>query len=52
LKDVVFRIHPLTDADVREMVRSVKGIPCSRAGAARLRGTWPRSKNCSSGSRT
>jgi len=27
LKDVVFRIHPLTDTDAREMVRSVKGYP-------------------------
>jgi len=27
LKDVVFRIHPLTDIDAREMVRSVKGYP-------------------------
>jgi len=27
LKDVVFRIHPLTDVDAREMVRSVKGYP-------------------------
>ncbi|HET8944807.1 MAG TPA: acetate--CoA ligase family protein, partial [Dehalococcoidia bacterium] len=25
LKDVAFRIHPLTDVDAREMVRSVKG---------------------------
>lgn len=27
LKDVAFRIHPLTDADAREMVRSIKGYP-------------------------
>ncbi|MFP3913646.1 MAG: GNAT family N-acetyltransferase [Actinomycetota bacterium] len=27
LGDVAFRIHPLTDADVVEMVRSVKGFP-------------------------
>jgi acyl-CoA synthetase (NDP forming) len=27
LKDVAFRIHPLTDADAREMIRSVKGYP-------------------------
>jgi len=25
LKDVVFRVHPLTDMDAREMVRSIKG---------------------------
>ena len=25
LKDVVFRVHPLTDRDAREMVRGVKG---------------------------
>jgi len=27
LKDVVFRIHPLTDVDAREMVRSIKSYP-------------------------
>jgi acyl-CoA synthetase (NDP forming) len=27
LKDVSFRLHPLTDADAREMVRSIKGYP-------------------------
>lgn len=27
LKDVAFRIHPLTDVDAREMVRSIKGYP-------------------------
>ena len=27
LKDVAFRIHPLTDRDARELVRSVKGFP-------------------------
>ena len=27
LKDVNFRIHPLTDIDAREMVRSIKGFP-------------------------
>jgi acetyl coenzyme A synthetase (ADP forming)-like protein len=27
LKDVVFRIHPLTDLDAKEMIRSIKGYP-------------------------
>ncbi len=27
MKDVAFRIHPLTDRDAREMVREVKGFP-------------------------
>ena len=27
LKDVVFRVHPLTDVDAREMVRSIRGFP-------------------------
>ena len=27
LKDVAFRIHPLTDRDARELVRSVRGFP-------------------------
>jgi len=27
LKDTVFRITPLTDADAREMVRSIRGLP-------------------------
>jgi acyl-CoA synthetase (NDP forming) len=27
IKDVAFRIHPLTDLDAREMVRAVKGYP-------------------------
>jgi acyl-CoA synthetase (NDP forming) len=27
LKDVAFRIHPLTDVDAREMVRSIRGFP-------------------------
>jgi acyl-CoA synthetase (NDP forming) len=27
LKDVAFRIHPLTDRDARELVRSIKGFP-------------------------
>ena len=27
LKDVAFRLHPLTDIDAREMVRSIKGYP-------------------------
>ena len=27
LKDVAFRIHPLTDLDAREMIRSVQGYP-------------------------
>ncbi|MDI6858115.1 MAG: GNAT family N-acetyltransferase [Dehalococcoidia bacterium] len=30
LKDVAFRIHPLTDVDAREMVESVKGFPLLR----------------------
>jgi len=27
LKDVVFRVHPLTDVDAREMVRAIRGYP-------------------------
>jgi acetate---CoA ligase (ADP-forming) len=27
VKDVAFRIHPLTDVDARDMVRSIKGYP-------------------------
>ena len=27
LKDVAFRVHPLTDRDARELVRSVRGFP-------------------------
>ena len=27
LKDVVFRVHPLTDMDAREMVRAIRGYP-------------------------
>ena len=27
LKDVAFRIHPLTDLDAKEMIRSIKGFP-------------------------
>lgn len=27
LKDVVFRVHPLTDRDAREMVRGIRGYP-------------------------
>ena len=27
IKDVAFRIHPLTDVDARDMVRSIKGFP-------------------------
>jgi acetate---CoA ligase (ADP-forming) len=27
LRDVAFRVHPLTDRDARELVRSVKGFP-------------------------
>ena len=27
LKDVAFRVHPLTDRDAREMIRSVRGFP-------------------------
>jgi acyl-CoA synthetase (NDP forming) len=27
IKDVAFRIHPLTDVDARDMVRSIKGYP-------------------------
>jgi len=27
LKDVVFRVHPLTDVDAREMVRAIRGFP-------------------------
>jgi acyl-CoA synthetase (NDP forming) len=27
LKDVAFRIHPLTDLDAKEMIRSIKGYP-------------------------
>ncbi|MEW6322357.1 MAG: acetate--CoA ligase family protein [Acidobacteriota bacterium] len=27
LKDVAFRMHPLTDVDAREMIRSIKGFP-------------------------
>jgi len=27
LKDVVFRVHPLTDMDAREMVRGIRGFP-------------------------
>ncbi len=27
LRDVVFRVHPLTDVDAREMVRAIRGYP-------------------------
>jgi len=27
LRDVAFRIHPLTDLDAKEMIRSIKGFP-------------------------
>jgi len=27
LKDVVFRVHPLTDVDARDMVRAIRGYP-------------------------
>ena len=27
MKDVVFRVHPLTDVDAREMIREVRGFP-------------------------
>ena len=27
LKDVVFRVHPLTDVDAREMIRAIRGFP-------------------------
>ena len=27
LRDVAFRVHPLTDRDARELVRSVRGFP-------------------------
>ena len=27
LKDVVFRVHPLTDVDAREMIRTIRGYP-------------------------
>jgi acetyl coenzyme A synthetase (ADP forming)-like protein len=27
MKDVVFRVHPLSDADAHEMIRAVKGFP-------------------------
>jgi acetyl coenzyme A synthetase (ADP forming)-like protein len=27
MKDVVFRVHPLSDTDAREMIRAVKGFP-------------------------
>ena len=27
LKDVVFRVHPLTDGDAREMIRAIRGYP-------------------------
>ena len=27
LKDVAFRVHPLSDLDAREMIRAVKGFP-------------------------
>jgi acetyl coenzyme A synthetase (ADP forming)-like protein len=27
LKDVVFRVHPLTDVDAREMIRAIRGYP-------------------------
>jgi acetate---CoA ligase (ADP-forming) len=27
LRDVVFRVHPLTDVDAREMVRAIRGFP-------------------------
>jgi len=27
LKDVIFRIHPLTDLDAKEMIHSIKGFP-------------------------
>lgn len=37
LKDVAFRIHPLSDIDAHEMVRSIRGLPIlegTRGGAA------------------
>ena len=27
LKDVVFRVHPISDVDAREMLESIKGFP-------------------------
>lgn len=27
MKDVVFRVHPLSDADARDMIHAVKGFP-------------------------
>jgi acetyltransferase len=27
MKDVVFRVHPLSDTDAHEMIRAVKGFP-------------------------
>ena len=30
LRDVTFRIHPLTDLDAREMIRSIRGYPLLR----------------------
>jgi acetyltransferase len=27
MKDVVFRVHPLTDLDAREMIRGIRGYP-------------------------
>ena len=39
MKDVAFRVHPLSDADAHEMIRAVEGLPAARgrAGASARR---------------
>ena len=41
LGDVVFRLHPLTDADVAGMLDEVEGPASCAATAVRLRGREP-----------
>ena len=42
LKDVAFRIHPLTDVEAREMIRAVKSYPLLKG----WRGSEPGDVNC------
>ena len=42
LADTAFRLHPLTDADAREMVDELGARGCCAATAARRRPTKPR----------
>ena len=46
LKDVCFRVTPITDRDAAEMVRSITAIAYSKVIAATLPLILPRSKTC------